>query len=291
MTRAAARRTADWTRRVSAAAASGRGPLATEMTRGRGQRSGSHRRPAGDSHPGSPGSYPGIGEYPGTTGSPSRPGHHGLRGRPGHHGLRGRPGHHGLHGRPGLPSACRGGQRRCAPTAPRPGGRVTGPGGGDATLPGTARPATALPRAAQARAGGTPAVPRRARTPGAARTGGPARRSREDPGALRSAADHRPADRCGAPGRSAPRGRADAARSADFRLHPGRPTRCTRRASSRPGTHPRSVPSAPRGRPGRAAGSGPDPSEPEYFAAGGQRSVGRRHRHPDLGGTRRRPAG
>ncbi len=221
----------------------GRGGRQGESTR-----SGSHRRPVGDSRPGSA-EYPAALGYPGTPGPAGCPGHPGPA---------------------GLPRATR------APRAPRPDratrrlprerqairpvlrnrGRGTRPGGGGVIGPGmltTAAPPSGRPR----RRPQPRALPRRARTPGAARTGARVRRSRGDPRARRPAPPPRPADRCGAPELSAPQGRADAAQSADSRPRPVRPTRYTRRASSRPGTRPRSAPSLPQGGPGPQ----PDPAQ------------------------------
>ena len=183
-------------------------------------RSGSHRRPVGDSRPGTA-EYPAA---PGTAGP--------AAGRAARR----------------LPR-----ERQAIRLLLRDRGRGTAAGGGDVIGPGmlsTAAPPSGRPRPRPR------VLPRHARTPGAARTDARVRRSRGDPGALPPAPLRRPADRCGAPGLSAPQGRADAAQSADTRPHPGRPTRCTRRASSRPGTHPRSAPSAPQGGPGPR----PDPA-------------------------------
>src|SRR5580700_3723389 len=61
------------------------------------------------------------------------------------------------------------------------------------------------------------AVPRHGKTRGAARSGGPARRSRAGRAAARPAARRSPAGRCGALGRSGPRGRVAAAPSGGSR--------------------------------------------------------------------------
>jgi hypothetical protein len=120
--------------------------------------------------------------------------------------------------------------------------------GGGATRPRTASPAQAPPGRPRPRSRSAAAL-RHGRTRGAARTGGPVRRSREDRGTVPATADPRPGGRCGAPGHSGRRGPAGAARSGDSRPRLERPIRCTRRASSRRGTRPRSAPSAPPGGP------------------------------------------
>ena len=197
-----------------------------------GARSGSHRRPVGDSRPGTV-------EYLAAPAARN-------------HGPRGGPGTTGPAAGPGYPAAAAG-TAGYPSSSPRPGsGHATGGGDviGPATL-STAAPPSGLPRPR------SQAPPRRARTPGAARTDARVRRSRGDPRARPPAPRRLPADRCGAPGPSALQGRADTAQSADSRPRPEHPTRCTRRASSRPGTHPRSATSAPQGGPGPR----PDPAQ------------------------------
>src|ERR1700722_7205267 len=93
------------------------------------------------------------------------------------------------------------------------------------------------------------AVPRHGKTRGAARNGGPARRSRVGRTTAPPVARRSPAGRCGAPGRSGPQGRVAAAPSGASRPPRERLTRCTRRDSSRRGTRPRSGPPAPPGGP------------------------------------------
>ena len=108
------------------------------------------------------------------------------------------------------------------------------PGGGDVNTPRAGSPAAAplSPRRPRPR----PAVHRQGRTRGGVRNGGPARRSRERRGTVPAAGDRSLAGHCGAPVPSGPRAPADAAHCVDSRPRPERPTRCTRRASSRRGT-------------------------------------------------------
>jgi hypothetical protein len=127
---------------------------------------------------------------------------------------------------------------RQLPVGPGPGpGAAPGGGGGGNPLK-AASPAAAPPHRPRPR----PTVVRRhGRTRGGARNGDPARRSRARRGTVPPAGDRSLADHCGAQAPSGPRAPAGAARCADSRPHPERPTRCTRRASSRRGTHLRSV--------------------------------------------------
>ena len=239
MTRAAARRTADWTRQL---AGSGR----REGTAGRGSdprertRSGSHRRPAGDSRPGTTGSYPGTTAYRGTTEY---------------------PGSTGSAAGPGYPAPAAG-TARYAPAAPRPG---TGPGTGRRGRgpAGDSEPGRGASRAAQAPptvAGGPPsrenAWRRPDRRPGQEIQGGPgstpASGGSPSRGSLWSAGAFRTA---GPGGRGPVRG---------FPPAPGAPDPVYPPGQFSPWNAPalRTVGAA--GRPGLAAGSGPDPSEPEY---------------------------
>jgi hypothetical protein len=129
----------------------------------------------------------------------------------------------------------------------QPGGPGPGapPGGGDGNRLRAASQAVASPHRLRPR---PTAVRRHERTRGGARNGAPARRSRARRGTVLPAEDLSLAGRCGAQAPSGPRAPADAARCADSRQHPERPTRCTRRASSRRGTHLRSARSVrPRG--------------------------------------------
>ncbi len=115
-----------------------------------------------------------------------------------------------------------------------------GPGDGDANPPRAASPAPASPSPRRRQPGPT-AGRRHGRTRGGARNGGPARRFRERRATVLPAGDRSLVGHCGAPAPSGRRVLADAARCEGSRPRPEHPTRCTRRASSRRGTRPRSA--------------------------------------------------
>ena len=230
--------------RLDTPAGRGSGPLEGAAGRGSGPRertrSGSHRRPAGDSRPGTTGSYPGTTTYRGTTEY---------------------PGSTGSAAGPGYPAPAAG-TARYAPAAPRPG---TGPGTGRRGRgpAGDSEPGRGASRAVQAPptvAGGPPsrenAWRRPDRRPGQEIQGGPgstpAGGGSPSRGSLWSAGAFRTA---GPGGRGPVRG---------FPPAPGAPDPVYPPGQFSPWNAPalRTVGAA--GRPGLAAGSGPDPSEPEY---------------------------
>ncbi len=205
-----------------------------------GRSSGSHRRPDGASSPGTgayrgsagppeaTGPYPGIarsltpaptGPYPGQAAGPAGPGYPGATAyAPASAGTGDQ-----ARNRPARARSSRGQRSRARRRA------AAGPG----------HPAGGRRR--------SPVTGERVAPPGAAARPGDPGRAGEQP---RQRRIRSPAGRCGAPERSGPPGRVDAAPSGASRPPRERPTRCIRRDSSRRGTRPRSGPPAQPG--GRA---------------------------------------
>jgi hypothetical protein len=217
-----------------------------EGTTGRGSdprertRSGSHRRPAGDSHPGATGSYPGTTEYPGTTGYPATTGSAAGPGHP-------------------APAA---GTARYAPAAPRPGtGHGTGRGGrGPARDSEPGRGASRAARELPAVAGGPPSRENAWRRPdprpGQEIQGGPGSTPASGGSSSRGSLWSTGAFRTAGPGGRGPvRG---------FPPAPGAPDPVYPPGQFSPWNAPAFRTAGAAGWPGLAAGSGPDRSEPEY---------------------------